>query len=189
MRKNSCDISTNIGTPAAHCLRSNTNYNAEHSSYAYSIKADETYVTPRLRYDSKYDLVQGLCHEHGIPYKNFRSYEEANLLSEAVKAERVHVPKEVTLVGGCSLNNTLATDVICAWPTCDKNNYNQSFVMFQSLANEYYKITGKPPMNFSTDGDSTRRQVFNSLLSHELDSTSSLGAILSGIPLVDSNRF
>ena len=185
MRKNSCDISTNIGTPAAHCLRSNTNYNAEHSSYAYSIKADETYVTPRLRYDSKYDLVQGLCHEHGIPYKNFHSYEEANLLSEAVKAERVHVPKEVTLVGGCSLNNTLATDVICAWPTCDKNNYNQSFVMFQSLANEYYKITGKPPMNFSTDGDSTRRQVFNSLLSHELDSTSSLGAILSGIPLVD----
>ena len=184
MRKASCDINTNIGTSAAHCLRTNTEYNAEHSSYAYSIKADETYVTPRLRYDSKNNLVQGLCYEHGVPYKNFHSYEEANLLSEAVKAERVHVPKEVTLVGGCSLNNILATDVICAWPTCDKNNYYQSLEHFQSLANEYYEMTGKPPMNFSTDGDSTRRQVFHYLLSHELDSTTPLGAIFSGIPLV-----
>ena len=55
----------------------------------------------------------------------------------------------------------------------------------ESLADEYYNVTGKPVMNFSTDGDSTRRQVFNKLLSHELDANTTLGEIISGLPLVD----
>ena len=107
------------------------------------MKADETYVTPRLRYGCKHDGVQGLCYEeHGVPFTTFRSYEEANLLAEAVKIEKVHIPKECSVVAGCVLDDTAPSEIILVvWPTCDKNNFGESLETFVSLANEYYNAT------------------------------------------------
>ena len=129
--------------------------------------------------------MQGLCSKHGVPFNIFRPYEETNLLAEAVKVENVHIPKECSVVAGCVLDDTAPSETILASPTCEKNNFGQSLETFESLANEYYTATGKPVLNFSTDGDSTRRQVFTKLLSHDLDPSSLLGEIISGFPLVD----
>ena len=57
--------------------------------------------------------------------------------------------------------------------------------MFQQLSDEYTRQTGKDLCNFSTDGDATRRQIFNELLSHDLDPTSPLGEMLCDIKLLD----
>ena len=40
-------------------------------------------------------------------------------------------------------------------------------------------------MNYSSDGDGTRRQVFNQLLSFTLDIDSPVGEIITGLLLVD----
>ena len=163
----------------------NTTLNQENSSYAFSIKADETFVTARPRYDSKDDDVQGLCSCHGVEYLKFSTYEEAEKLCEAVKNGLVHVPTEITVVGGCSMDSSDPVQVISAMPTCDKKDFEGGLEMFKQLSEEYTRKTGKDLCNFSTDGDATRRQIFNELLSYDLDPTSSLGEMLCDIDLLD----
>ena len=185
MRQKTKNIVSNIGTTVKQCLKSNTDLSPENSTWAVSIKADETHVTARPRYDAKQDCIQGLCSSHGARYMKLNNYDDATKLLKAVEEGAVHVPHEVTVVGCTSMNDLSPTEVVCAWPTCDKGDYIESLKLFESLAEEFKAATGKDPMNFGTDGDATRRQVFNALLSHELDPESSIGQILSGIPLLD----
>ena len=130
-------------------------------------------------------MVQGLCAKHGTDYIKFDTFEEAEMLCEAVKNQTVCVPKEVTVVGGCSLDDIEPTQV-SAMPTCEKDDFVGAKKMFKELAIEYKKLTGKDPMNYCTDGgDATCRQVFDSLLGHALDPMSPLGQMLCGIKLLD----
>ena len=150
-------------------MQINTSLNEENSTYSYSLKADETYVNPHVRYDSKFDEVKGLCYQHGENYKSFTSFEEAETVAEAIRNSEVHVPKECLVISGCAMNNTSSSDIILAWPTCDKKDFDGAFNHFKSLSSTYHDITKKPLMNFSTDGDGTRRQVFNHLLDNNLN--------------------
>ena len=185
MAKDLKKLESNITYSAQTCMQKNTSLNKENSTYAYSIKADETYVSPHVRYDSKYDEVKGVCYQHGSEYRSFSSYEEAEKLAEAVKNSEVHVPKECLVISGCSMNNTSPSDIILAWPTCDKQDFQGTYDHFESLSDKYLEMTGKPLMNFATDGDGTRRQVFNSLLNNTLDESTPVGEIICGLPLVD----
>ena len=86
------------------------------------------------------------------------------------------------------MNNTSPSDIILAWPTHDKSDFEGTYdhlIVFDSLSDTYFEMTGKPLMNFSTDGDPTRRQVFNQLLNKTLDASTPVGEIICGLPLVD----
>ena len=187
MSKQLLDIDCNIGKTPAQCLQRTTLITKDNSTFSFSMKADETFVTPRLRYDGKYDQVQGLCYEHGSSYTKFQTYDGAKTLADAVTCGNIHVPKECLIISGCSLNEASSSEIVLAWPKCQKSDFDQSFHTFEALCNEYYNLSGKPLMNFSTDGDSTRRQVFNQLLHHELDPLSPLGEVIFGRQLVDTN--
>ena len=54
-------------------------------------------------------------------------------------------------------------------PTCDKKDFDGGLEMFKQPSEEYKRLTGKDPCNFSTDGDATGRHIFNELLSYDLD--------------------
>ena len=83
------------------------------------------------------------------------------------------------------MNNTSPSDIILAWPTCDKQDFEGSLSHFKSLGDTYFEMTAKPLCNYSTDGDSTRRQVFTQLLNTKLDLDTPVGKVISGLPLVD----
>lgn len=185
MRRKSKKIESTIGSTVPQLMEANTTLTEENSSYAFSIKADETFVTARPRYDSKEDVIQGLCSSHGVAHMKFDTYEEAENLCEAVKNGTVHVPTEVTVVDGCSMDDCDPVQIVSALPTCDKKDFDGGLEMFKQLSEEYKRLTGKDLCNFSTDGDATRRQIFNELLSHDLDPTSKLGEMLCGISLLD----
>ena len=137
-------------------MQDNTNLDHDNSSYAFSMKADETFVTPRPRYEAKDDDVQGLCTKHGVGYTKFNTYEVAEKLCEAVKNGTVHVPNEVTVVGGCAMDDTEPLQIVLAMPSCDKKDFDGSYKMFKELSEEYTRLTGKDLSNFSTDGDPLR---------------------------------
>ena len=185
MAKELKKLDSNISYSAQMCMEKNTSLNKDNSTYGYSIKADETYVNPHVRYDSKYDEIKGVCYQHGSEFRSFSSYEEAEKLAEAVKNSEVHVPKECLVISGCSMNKTSPSDIILAWPTCDKQDFQGTYDHFESLSDKYLEMTGKPLMNFATDGDGTRRQVFNSLLNKTLDESTPVGEIICSLPLVD----
>ena len=185
MRKKSKKIKSTIGTSVGSLMGENTALDFESSTSSFSIKADETYVTPRPRYDPSEDVIQGLCSSHGVQHMKFDTYEEAEQLCEAVKNGTIHVPKEVTVVGGCSMENLEPMQIISAMPTCDKNDFDGGLDMFKNLSEEFTRLTGKDLCNFSTDGDATRRQIFNELLSHDLEPASPLGEMLCRIDLLD----
>ena len=119
MRKKSKRIKSTIGTPVSQLMEENTKLDHDSSSYAFSMKADKTLVTSRPRYDGKEDSDQGLCALHGVQHVKFNSYEEAEQLCEAVKDGSVHVPKEVTVVGGCAMDDVGPMQIVSAMPTCD----------------------------------------------------------------------
>ena len=136
MRQKSKKIKSTIGSSFPQLMEDNTTLNEENSSYAFSIKADETFVTARPRYDSKEDLIQGLCSSHGVAHMKFDTYEEAENLCEAVKNGTVHVPTEVTVVGGCSMDDCDPVQIVCALPTCDKKDFDGGLEMFKQLSEE-----------------------------------------------------
>ena len=185
MAKKLKDTNLSMSNTIVESFKINTDLNPEKSTYAYSVKVDETFISPNLRYDGKTDEIKGLCYQHGIQFQKIKSYEEAETLSDAIKDLKIHVPKECMVISGCAMNKISSSDIIVAWPSCDKQDFNGQFDHFNKISNEYVKMTGKSLLNFSTDGDGTRRQVFNKLLSFPLDKDSPIGQIIAGLPLVD----
>ena len=60
---------------------------------------DETFLTPRVHYDSKYNAFQGLCHEHAPSDLQFDTIEDFEKIADAIRNEEIHVPKECLAVG------------------------------------------------------------------------------------------
>ena len=129
MAKEQRDIDCSIDNTAKQCLQKNTSQNRDNSS--------RPYVNPHLSYDGKTDEIKGLCYQHGSCYKSFSSYEEAEILSEAVKNSTVHVPKECLVISGCAMNKTSPSDIMLAWPTCDKKDFQGTYDHFENqLSNQ-----------------------------------------------------
>ena len=130
MRKKSKRIKSTIGTSVRTLMEENTTLDHGSSSYAFSMKTDETFVTARPRYDSQEDVVQGLCSLHGVQHIKLNSYEEAERLREAVKNGSVHVTKEVTVLGGCSMVDVGPMQIVSAMSFFDKKDFDGGFQMF-----------------------------------------------------------
>ena len=59
--------------------------------------------------------------------------------------------------------------------------------MFNSISDSIKNKIDANPLNFNTDGDSTRRQAMHAITQNELDSNSDLGKKIHALPLIDTN--
>lgn len=134
MAKTFKDTDLRMSNTIEDCIKINTTLSPENSTYAYSVKVDETYINTNLRYDSKTDEIKGLCYQHGIPFQKLSSYEEAEALAEAINDFSVHVPKECTVIYGCTMNSTTPSDILVAWPSCDKLNLHGQYEHFNKIS-------------------------------------------------------
>ena len=63
MSKNCKPISSSVSMSVKDCFESNATL-AANVKCSYSIKSDETYINPRLRYNSRTNEIVGVCYEH-----------------------------------------------------------------------------------------------------------------------------
>lgn len=57
--------------------------------------------------------------------------------------------------------------------------------MYMDISDSMLKKLGVKPLNFCTDGDSTRRQALNSITQHEILISSALGKEVHQLQLID----
>ena len=156
------------------------------SKYGLGIKSDETFISPRLRHNSKNNEIVGVCYEH---HKNinlqFNCLEDAHDLQKKLSEELIHIPKECLVTGLSSVVENIPFQVILMWPTCSKNDFDGMARMYVDISDALKDKIDANPLNFNTDGDSTRRQAMNAITQYDLDMDSELGKIISALPLID----
>ena len=154
--------------------------------YSFSIKADETFINSRLRYDCRSNEMVGVCYEHHDQVSlQFDSMAEVMDLQYKLKNDEVHIPKECLVTGLSSLVKNIPFQVILMWPSCSKNDFERSCEMYVSISDSMVDILGAPAQNFNSDGDTTRRQALHAITNHDLDLTSELGKIIVQLDFVD----
>ena len=83
-------------------------------------------------------------------------------------------------------HNASPLQVISVFPSCAKDDYQGTVKTTEEIGKAFYQTNGAHLMNFCTDGDSTRRQVYNSLMKYEVPIDSDVGKIIHELPFVDS---
>lgn len=108
------------------------------SIHGLSIKSDETYINPALRYCPKTNQIVGVCKEHhGNVNLDFNSMEDAYLLQKKLKDDEVHIPKECLVTGLSSLVKNIPFEVLVMWPTCSKNNFEGTIIKTLDFIYQY----------------------------------------------------
>ena len=103
-----------------------------------------------------------------------------------VKSGTLHVPKE-TMAIACS-NNCLNSKAqfVAALPKCSRDEVEYQANLIDNISSNFAQINGAPFINWSTDGDPSRRQIFNSLGSYNLPNTSPIYPMISKMRLIDT---
>ena len=60
---------------------------------------DETFLSPRLRYDVRNNTFQGVCYQHAPSDLHFDTFEDLESVVKLIKDDLLHVPKENLVVG------------------------------------------------------------------------------------------
>ena len=179
------EINCSVTMTAGSCMDENFDAEYFHDSYTTSVKMDETYLIPRIRYNSKSNEFNGICYQHAPSNLKFNTFEDLEALTESIKNDQIHVPKETLVIGLSRLDCKSKFNVILAWPTCAKDDYIGTAEMVTKCSQQYRALTGKSLMNICTDGDSARRIVMHNFCDNDLSLVSPLHATLSDIPLLD----
>uniref|UniRef100_A0A7M5X508 Uncharacterized protein n=1 Tax=Clytia hemisphaerica TaxID=252671 RepID=A0A7M5X508_9CNID len=191
MSKKGAHLKSFVDMSYKDCFNENFNMKFEgdeSSKFGLSIKSDETFINPRLRYDSKANKIVGTCYEHhGNVNLDFKTMEDAEILQEKLSAGEIHIPKECLVTGISSVVKNVPFQVILMWPTCTKDDFQGMCSMFNNISQSIKNKIDANPLNFNTDGDSTRRQAMHAITQNELDSNSDLGKKILALPLIDTN--
>ena len=174
-----------VTMPAVECVKNNLDVPYFLDSYTSSLKMDETFLTPRLRYNAQSNDIQGVCYQHAPSSLQFNKFEDLESVAESIRNDDCHVPKESLVVGVNRLDCKSKFTVILAWPSCSKDDYDGTYKMVASSSRQYRTLTGRPLMNICTDGDSARRIVMHNYCDKNLSHVSPLHDTLSNIPLLD----
>ena len=90
------------------------------------------------------------------------------------------------MVIACSSNSINSNaQVVAALPTCSKNEIEYQANLIDSISTNFAEKHGAPLLNWSTDVDPARRQVFDSLMSFDLDKESLIYPSISRLRLID----
>ena len=74
-------------------------------------------------------------------------------------------------------------EVILAWPTCSKSEVNIQRKLIEDYSKLFKEKNGAPLLCWATDGDSTRRQIFDSLMMYILSVDSPIYPVISSLKL------
>ncbi|KIJ12467.1 hypothetical protein PAXINDRAFT_14668 [Paxillus involutus ATCC 200175] len=152
-----------------------------------SLLIDETAAEEAAVYMPQSNSVGGLCwtHSHRVD-PVLRTYDSALRITNALKAETVHLGKEVTVAGAHIVGEDGFYPLLAA-PTCKSEDAGDMEFIFNTLI-DAWKATGADqrvgPLWFvATDGDATRRKGGHKTFLHTpLPITSPLYGTLSNLP-------
>ena len=187
LRKLSNPLLTAVDTKAEDFI-SNFNPNADSPIFSHMLKITETYVDPRVRWNPQDNKLYGLCYEHGQSESlEFNTCSSIENLASMVREGKLHIPKECMVLAIGSNSIECSVQIVAALPTCTKNEIDFQCKLIETLSNDIVEMTGAPFLNWATDGDATRRQIFDKLMCWRLNESSSLFGIISRLKLIDCN--
>jgi hypothetical protein len=146
---------------------------------------DETAIETRFRYDMKTNEIQGSCfnHKNFIDSYSFNSSHNIDEIQEALQENSIHKTNEALVIATSKINHKdIIAYPILVMPLCEKkNSYNLTNIL-KCIVAEFNNYSNSNIINFATDGDSTRRAIFNNLreMNHDLIE-------LKDLPLFDQN--
>ena len=77
----------------------------EVGKYTASLKLDETYVTPVLSHNQRYNQAYGVCYQHGSDAKlELINFSDCERIQKLIKNNLLLIPKECLVAGVASLN-------------------------------------------------------------------------------------
>ena len=182
-------IQSSVSMSFQECLEMNVDLKFNDDDvmkYTMSIRSDETFINPRLRYDRKLNQIVGVCYEHHKAVSlNFDTMTDVELLQDKLIKGEICIPKECLVTGISSVAKNMPFEVILMWPTCSKGNVGGMAKMYTEISDGMNKLYGAPSLNFNTDGASDRRQALHAITDYTLDISSELGKKIDSLPLVD----
>ena len=185
LRKESKMIRSSVDTKVGEFIE-NFNVKPDSPKYGNMLKIDETFVDPRVRWNPQDNKLYGVCHQHGAnECIEFVDCETVQNLADLVSSGSVHIPKESMVVAIGSNSTSCTVQIVAALPVCSKKEIEFQSKLIQTLSNDIVEKTGAPFLNWATDGDATRRQIFNKLMDSRLNETSSLFPTISQLKLID----
>ncbi|KAG2131071.1 hypothetical protein DEU56DRAFT_740233 [Suillus clintonianus] len=128
-----------------------------------SMMIDETAQEEAAVYISQLNSVGGLCWMHSnLVDTTLHTYQSALGIAEALKSQKVHVGKEVTVAGAHIFGEEGVYPVLAA-PTCKSESAADMEFIFKTIL-ESWDNSGAaqqvgPAWSFATDGDATRRKA------------------------------
>ena len=176
-------ISFDVEDMIVQALRNVLNADTSDSVFVMC-KMDGTYDDSRIRWNPNDDHLYGFCWEHSYTKRLvFDNIENIESLAQDVINKEIHIPKEMFVLG---LGTTMGLLVpAIATPVCTHSNIKQQNDSLEAVM-KVCKEGGKILINFATDGDSTRRQIFSSLMNLNLDDFD-FGNHLEGMFLFDKH--
>ena len=106
-------------------------------------------------------------------------------MSEKLDKDEIYVPKECMVMAVSSNSYKKNAHPVLIWPTCSKSEVDIRMELIQTLSDGFYFKNNAPFMSWSTDGDETRRRIFDSLMRFEPYESSLIYPIISVLPLID----
>ena len=150
----------------------------------FSLKMDSTYGDKRARWIPVDNIVYGLCFEHTAPVKlQFDFIEDIEKIAKLVNEDKVHIPKELFVLGISGLAEKSLFMPAIIWPTCShKNEELQKDIISSAIIATESKFGN---LNVCSDGDSNRRRIFTSMMSKDGCKDPRLGKYLEKMPLLN----
>ena len=92
-------LNSPVTNSATQCIQNNLDVDFFKDSSSTSLKMDETFLSPRLRYDVRNNTFQGVCYQHAPSDLHFDTFEDLESVVKLIKDDLLHVPKENLVVG------------------------------------------------------------------------------------------
>ena len=164
------DLSSNIPTDK---FVEDFEFNNACPKYGSMLKIDKTYTDAKVRWNPCDNRIYGICYEqeHATDM-TFTSYEHVSDIAAEVDEGEKHVVKE---------------NMVIAVSSNSKNSkVEHQGKIIKAVSSKFKERNGAPFLNWSTAGDPARRQLFSSLMLHEI-SDPMLKSIISDLKFFNMN--
>ena len=148
---------------------------------------DSTYGDARVRWHPKNNLLYGFCWEHSSGTNlAFDNMETIDVIADKVKNGLLHIPSKGNICLRVSASGKTFMPGLL-WPICSLSNNDEQQSLIQSvvkLSADDNIFNRNKLLNFSIDGDASRRQICASMMEKDV-TTFNFGVHLEGILLFD----
>ena len=78
-------LNSPVTNSATQCIQNNLDVDFFKDSSSTSLKMDETFLSPRLRYDVRNNTFQGVCYQHAPSDLHFDTFEDLESVVKLIK--------------------------------------------------------------------------------------------------------